>query len=343
MVLKNQKYSATIPKEEATPAGLEYYIEAMDNAVPSNIIYRDQSGNSKAVPGPDTDINIQIQPLPKIIEYSPKNINVPINSSIIIKFNVDMEMTSTENSFSISPYIPGQLTCAFNRLIYTPSEPLSYDTIYTVSISKTARDTNGYYLDDDYEWTFVTAVEDTGVQVEERGEISIFALVAIIAVIVIVIIIVVVFLLVRKKKQERGTVGFGAGYGFNPYPGMAQTPSEAVQHARAVESEIQKQLEPIIPVETSSYYSKPQAPQPKSVLGDQPPPTYPKYSEPEPLPEPMAPPPPMAPQPAIPIIPQAQPINVTAQPMQPQVQVSRMCKKCGATVMGNYVCPFCGG
>jgi hypothetical protein len=291
-------------------------------------------------------MNILIQSLPKISEYSPRNINVPINSSIIIKFNVDMERTSTENSFSISPYVPGQLTCAFNRLIYTPSEPLAYDTVYTVSISKTAKDTNGYYLDEDFEWTFITAGEETDVQVEERGEISIFALLAIIAVIIIIIIIVVVFLLVRKRKQERESSGYGSVYGSQPGMfGGAQAPSEAVLHAQAVENEIQKQLEPIIPVETSSYYSKPQAPQPKSVLGDQPPPEYPTYPEPEPQPQPQQPPPPppIAPQPAIPIIPMAQPINVNAQPTQSQVQVSRMCKKCGATVMGNYVCPFCGG
>ena len=142
-----------------------------------------------------------------------------------------------------------------------------------------------------------------------------------IIVVVVVIVIALIFVLLRRKSGPVGTV---TGQGQQ----WAQTPAEAVQNAQVIDSEIQKQLEPIVPVETSSYYSSSVVPQPKSFLEGRRPKsqdgaaisTTSTYTPPH--------------------IATAQPINI--QPQAPQVQVTRICENCGATVRGNYVCPFCG-
>lgn len=103
---------------------------------------------------------------PSVIQSSPvdDSADVPVDTTISLSFNRDMDHSSVENSFSfqhLDPYtydyteVPGELSWDGKKMIFTPTEPLEYDSDYKANISE-AKDTDGYPTLAEYELNFKT-------------------------------------------------------------------------------------------------------------------------------------------------------------------------------------------
>jgi len=82
----------------------------------------------------DLIILLHIHP---VVSHWPQGSNTPVNSKIIIAFNKPMNKTATESAFSISPSVSGTFSWSGhngNILVFTPSEDLSPNTEYTVTL-----------------------------------------------------------------------------------------------------------------------------------------------------------------------------------------------------------------
>jgi len=93
---------------------------------------------------------------PEVIYYSPAGANISIDSIITIKFNKQMNETSVENAFIISPPVNWTFNWTGIDLTIIP-EYLDYNTTYTVTINDTATDEYGLKLPANFTWWFTTA------------------------------------------------------------------------------------------------------------------------------------------------------------------------------------------
>ncbi len=106
--------------------------------------------------------------LPEIIYEQPSGLDISTDSSIIIAFNEPMDTPSAQSAFFISPAVVGSFHWTGNRMAFSPTTNLADDTLYTVTMHSSARDSMGNPLDgnkngipegspiDDYTWTFDT-------------------------------------------------------------------------------------------------------------------------------------------------------------------------------------------
>lgn len=102
---------------------------------------------------------------PSVVDYSPHvtlNDSVLAGSFIRIKFNWDVDPTSAQQAFNISPTVAGKFI--FEDANYTmkfiPDKPLSKSTIYTVTLSKSLRHYDGISMENDFLFQFKTAVRN---------------------------------------------------------------------------------------------------------------------------------------------------------------------------------------
>jgi hypothetical protein len=96
---------------------------------------------------------------PSITAQSPTGTSVPIAATMSVTFNEAMNKTSAQNAFSISPSVSGSFSWDGNKMIFTPSSNLVYNTIYTVTINTQAKDLAGNNLKSLYNWQFTTLHE----------------------------------------------------------------------------------------------------------------------------------------------------------------------------------------
>jgi len=96
---------------------------------------------------------------PRVNTVSPlaNAVNVSLITTIQITFSEAMDDFYTQARFSISPSVVGTFTwsSSFNRITFTPTSPLAYNTNYTVTISD-ARDQQGENMTAPYSWNFTT-------------------------------------------------------------------------------------------------------------------------------------------------------------------------------------------
>ncbi|UCE37750.1 MAG: Ig-like domain-containing protein [Thermoplasmata archaeon] len=166
MTANGNTYSGEIPGSAVTLDGIDYYIKAVDKA--NNIAYYGGSGQTDTQPVPSTDIGITITEddtwPPTILDYSPEGSDVPIDTTITIVFSEEMNRTSVEDSFSISPTTSGVFSWqGISVLTFTPSSPLSVGTIYELSISRNATDLAGNNMTREYNWQFITTTQANGI------------------------------------------------------------------------------------------------------------------------------------------------------------------------------------
>jgi hypothetical protein len=152
-------YSAQIPGNAVTSPGLEYYIKAEDNIDPRNIDYYGGSGQTVAQPTSLNDIDISIPVIdttpPSISTHTPTGTNVPIDSTITVTFNEDMNQSATQSAFSILPDVSGSYSWSGNQLVFTPSSDLDYGSTYNVTMGTGAEDLVGNNLEL-FSWEFTT-------------------------------------------------------------------------------------------------------------------------------------------------------------------------------------------
>lgn len=111
---------------------------------------------------------------PQVIDWSPTESIVPVETIIMVTFSEEMNKTSVEKAFSIIPNADGSFSWEGNTMKFIP-DYLAYNTEYNVSIKSNAKDSMGSCLDgngngiaegspnDDFSWQFTTTdLFDTG-------------------------------------------------------------------------------------------------------------------------------------------------------------------------------------
>ncbi len=100
---------------------------------------------------------------PEVVAYSPmwKDGDEPVlcNSPVILDFNWDMDTESAEKAFSISPEASGTFSWedTNHRLVFTPSEAYSTNTVYTVTLSTEAKHPDNMNMEKPFTFSFKTA------------------------------------------------------------------------------------------------------------------------------------------------------------------------------------------
>ncbi len=99
---------------------------------------------------------------PVVVSYSPVwkegDPAVLCNAPIVFNFNWDMDKASVEKAFSITPAVEGTITWEDSnyRMIFTPKNPYSISTKYTVTLDKSAMHGGGTPMANDVTFSFLT-------------------------------------------------------------------------------------------------------------------------------------------------------------------------------------------
>lgn len=96
---------------------------------------------------------------PTVSSTSPANqaTAVAVNTAISATFSEAMDAASLgAGSFVLDHGATGTVSYAAGTVTFTPSGPLAYDTVYTATITRAAKDAAGNPLDADYQWHFTT-------------------------------------------------------------------------------------------------------------------------------------------------------------------------------------------
>lgn len=93
-----------------------------------------------------------------VVGWSPRNGSGgnSIGSSINVTFNQQVDHSSAQSRFSISPNINGSFSWSGNTMIYRPSGNLSYDTHYTVTVSSGVKTVHGLDSTQAFSSSFIT-------------------------------------------------------------------------------------------------------------------------------------------------------------------------------------------
>ncbi len=209
MTLKDESsYISTIPGKNVTAEGLEYFIKAVDRSRPANVIFYGKNGTTSIQPTYTTDIDIEINTGPIVIDYSPRGKNVKVNSTISVTFNKPIDKSTTPDIISVSPPTTGSLKWEGNKLILIPVETLLYDTKYIVTISIEAIDTSGVNLAENYSWNFTTEKKGPGKEPDgddmlDAGRLWMYA-VNFIVLLILALVIVFIIEFINKKRKSKG-------------------------------------------------------------------------------------------------------------------------------------------
>jgi hypothetical protein len=99
-------------------------------------------------------------PNPKVIDTSPKNgtMNVPVNTEIVITFDLEMDRSATEQAISSNPSINGTFTWnnASTVVTWRPNSDLAPNRKYTITVSTGAKSSAGKPLLHAYVFDFIT-------------------------------------------------------------------------------------------------------------------------------------------------------------------------------------------
>lgn len=99
---------------------------------------------------------------PEVVSYSPvwNDGDEPLlcNVPIVLNFNWDMDVYTTESAFTITPAVKGSFTWEDTnyRMIFTPEDAYDVNTEYTVTLKKTAQHGGGAEMASDFTFKFKT-------------------------------------------------------------------------------------------------------------------------------------------------------------------------------------------
>jgi PKD repeat protein len=150
----------------------------------------DEAGNS------DTDtmvVTVEDATSPTV-EMSPEDgeEDISTNTTIVLVFSEPMNKASVENALTISGNITYTLKWygSDTTLVITPSEDLSYDTTYTITIASTARDVAGNFISESTtDFTTESAPAELSFLEQYWW-----------AFIIIILVLVIIYLLATRKK-----------------------------------------------------------------------------------------------------------------------------------------------
>jgi len=99
---------------------------------------------------------------PEVIAYSPmwsdNDPAVKCSEVITLDFNWDMDTASTEAAFTLDPPVEGKFTWqdSYFRLVFTPDDAFDVNTLYTLTLKKSAQHAGGMPMADDFTMQFYT-------------------------------------------------------------------------------------------------------------------------------------------------------------------------------------------
>jgi hypothetical protein len=93
---------------------------------------------------------------PKVVDHSPDGTGVAVDEPARVTFDSEMDRGSVEAAFSVAPYRPGAFSWVGNTVRYDPQSGWAARTMYTVTVSTSARDSGGRPLAQAFSFTFTT-------------------------------------------------------------------------------------------------------------------------------------------------------------------------------------------
>jgi N-acetylneuraminic acid mutarotase len=93
---------------------------------------------------------------------APDETGVAIQTPIIMNFSKLMDLSSIQNAFSLqknSLSLSGTFSANEKQVTFTPDSLLDYDSLYDLSLSSLAKDTEGNFIKAPYNWSFSTTAE----------------------------------------------------------------------------------------------------------------------------------------------------------------------------------------
>jgi hypothetical protein len=99
---------------------------------------------------------------PVVVDYSPVwhegDPAVKCSTPIVLTFNWDMDSLTTCNAFRLDPPIEGNFTWedSYYRLVFTPLDAFDVNTLYTLTLDKSAEHGGGTTMDEDFTLQFFT-------------------------------------------------------------------------------------------------------------------------------------------------------------------------------------------
>lgn len=99
---------------------------------------------------------------PEVVDYTPMwsdgDDAVRANTPVTMQFNWDMDTALTRQAFSISPAVAGTITWEDTnyRMVFTPDDAYETNTLYTVTLNKSAEHAGGTPMSQDFVMTFKT-------------------------------------------------------------------------------------------------------------------------------------------------------------------------------------------
>ena len=99
---------------------------------------------------------------PVVVEYSPVwnegDNAVKCSTPIVLSFNWDMDSTTTCDAFTLEPPLEGNFKWedSYYRLIFTPKDAFDVNTLYTLTLKKSAEHGGGTPMEEDFTMQFYT-------------------------------------------------------------------------------------------------------------------------------------------------------------------------------------------
>lgn len=99
---------------------------------------------------------------PVVVEYSPVwnegDPAVKCSEQIVLSFNWDMDSLTTCNAFRLDPPVAGSFRWedSYYRLIFTPDDAFDVNTLYTLTLDKSAEHGGGTQMEEDFTMQFST-------------------------------------------------------------------------------------------------------------------------------------------------------------------------------------------
>ena len=99
---------------------------------------------------------------PVVVAYSPVwsegDPAVKCSESIMLSFNWDMDSVTTCEAFTLDPPVEGTFKWedSYYRLVFTPTDALDVNTLYTLTLKRSAQHGGGTPMDDDFTMQFYT-------------------------------------------------------------------------------------------------------------------------------------------------------------------------------------------
>jgi len=99
---------------------------------------------------------------PVVVDYSPVwnegDPAVKCSTPIVLSFNWDMDSATTCDAFTLEPPVEGNFKWedSYYRLIFTPKDALDVNTLYTLTLKKTAEHGGGTPMEEDFTMQFYT-------------------------------------------------------------------------------------------------------------------------------------------------------------------------------------------